>query len=95
MTPVLGVQGLELARGTREILRGVDLSVHGGELVALMGLSGSGKTTVLRAIAGIETFGGGHIEVDGPRARRLGAARRRPAPQGRGWCSSSTVCGIT
>ena len=66
MTPeVLRVQGLELARGSRQILRGVDLIVGEGELVALMGLSGSGKTTVLRAIAGLETFGAGRIEVDG------------------------------
>ena len=36
-----------------------------GELVALMGLSGSGKTTVLRAVAGLEPFSGGRITVDG------------------------------
>ncbi|MCC6992826.1 MAG: amino acid ABC transporter ATP-binding protein [Acidobacteria bacterium] len=81
MTPVLGVRGLELARGTRQILRGVDLGVHTGELVALMGLSGSGKTTVLRAIAGLETFGGGRIEVDGlvldGSARHLGDLHRK------------------
>lgn len=81
MTPVLDVRGLELARGTRQILRGVDLSVHAGELVALMGLSGSGKTTVLRAIAGLETFGGGRIDVDGlgldGSARHLGDLHRK------------------
>ena len=36
-----------------------------GELVALMGLSGSGKTTILRAVAGLEPFSAGHVEVDG------------------------------
>lgn len=81
MRPVLGVRGLELARGTREILRGVELTVHEGELVALMGLSGSGKTTVLRAIAGLEIFGGGQIEVDGlvidGSARHLGDLHRK------------------
>lgn len=65
MGAVLDARGLELARGTRAILRGVDLSVAAGELVALMGLSGSGKTTILRAIAGLEPFGGGAITVDG------------------------------
>ena len=64
-TRVLGVEGLRLARGSREILRGVDLQVAPGELVALMGLSGSGKTTILRAVAGLEPFGGGRIDVDG------------------------------
>ena len=62
---VLAVQGLELARGARQILRSVDLTVGTGELVALMGLSGSGKTTVLRAIAGLEGFAAGRIDVDG------------------------------
>ena len=70
---ILTVDGLTLARGTRQILRGVDLHVGGGELVALMGLSGSGKTTILRAVGGLELFSGGRIDVDGlaldPRAR--------------------------
>lgn len=63
--PVLDVRRLELSRGARAILRGVDLTVGAGELVALMGLSGSGKTTILRAIAGLEPFGHGTIAVDG------------------------------
>lgn len=62
--PVLDVGGLRLARGTREILRGVDLAVETGEIVALMGLSGSGKTTILRSIAGLESFDAGEIRVD-------------------------------
>jgi ABC-type polar amino acid transport system ATPase subunit len=77
--PVLDVRGLRLARGTRQILRGVDLSVAHGEIVALMGLSGSGKTTVLRSIAGLERFDAGEIVVDGARlsgGMALGAARK-------------------
>ena len=61
---ILDVRGLELARGTRQILRGVDIGVRRGEVVALMGLSGSGKTTILRSIAGLERFDGGEIRVD-------------------------------
>ena len=53
-TAVLRIAGLRLARGGREILRGVDLAASGGEIVALMGLSGSGKTTLLRVVAGLE-----------------------------------------
>jgi ABC-type polar amino acid transport system ATPase subunit len=64
MTAVLEVRGLRLARGTREILRGVDVTVNAGEIVALMGLSGSGKTTVLRSIAGLESFDAGDVRVD-------------------------------
>ena len=64
-TPILHVEGLRLSRGTREILRGVDLTVADGEFVALMGLSGSGKTTILRAVAGLEPFTAGRVVVDG------------------------------
>lgn len=64
-TPVLSVRGLRLVRGERHVLRGVDLHVGPGELVALMGLSGSGKTTILRAIAGLEPFDAGTIDVQG------------------------------
>ena len=60
---VLDIRDLRLSRGTREILRGVSVSVARGEVVALMGLSGSGKTTILRSIAGLEPFDGGEIDV--------------------------------
>ena len=61
---VLHVRELRLARATREVLCGVDLDVPRGEVVALMGLSGSGKTTILRNIAGLEPFDAGEIRVD-------------------------------
>jgi ABC-type polar amino acid transport system ATPase subunit len=64
---ILTLDDLRLNRGTREVLRGVSLRVDRGELVALMGLSGGGKTTVLRAITALERFDGGTIEVDGVR----------------------------
>ena len=60
---VLAIEGLRLSRGTREILRGVDIAVTRGEVVALMGLSGSGKTTILRAAAGLESFEAGVIRI--------------------------------
>lgn len=62
---ILSIDDLRLRRGTREILRGVTFSVNRGELVALMSLSGGGKTTVLRTIAALEPFDGGTIDVDG------------------------------
>jgi polar amino acid transport system ATP-binding protein len=63
--PVLKVENLSLNRGRRAILRGVTFAVERGEIVALMGLSGGGKTTILRAIAALETFDAGTIDVDG------------------------------
>jgi len=59
----LRVCGLRLARGRRTILDGVDLHAEAGEIVALMGLSGSGKTTILRVLAGLERADAGEIEV--------------------------------
>lgn len=61
MSSILRVHGLKLKRGQREILRGVDLEVRAGEIVALMGLSGSGKTTILRVVAGLETRDAGEV----------------------------------
>lgn len=76
---VLNVRHLHLARGSRQVLRGVTLSAARGEIVALMGLSGSGKTTILRSIAGLEAFDTGEIAVADVTLRprmSAGAARR-------------------
>jgi polar amino acid transport system ATP-binding protein len=72
---ILEVRGLKLRRGTREVLRSITLQVKRGELVALMGLSGEGKTTILRAIAALEPFDGGSIVVG---QTELAASRRHP-----------------
>ena len=61
---ILQVRDLRLRRGARQILAGVGFDVSRGELVAIMGPSGCGKTTVLRTIAGLEPFDGGHIALD-------------------------------
>jgi polar amino acid transport system ATP-binding protein len=62
-TSALVARGVRLKRGSREILRGVDLHAETGELVALMGLSGSGKTTMLRVIAGLEPRDAGEVSA--------------------------------
>jgi len=84
-TPVLGVSDLWLSRGGQQVLRGVNLRVDRGERVALMGLSGGGKTTVLRTIVALDAFDAGKILVDGvdltagplPREARLRDLRRK------------------
>jgi ABC-type polar amino acid transport system ATPase subunit len=65
VSAALGLDGLRLARGATPVLNGVTLSVPRGSLVALMGLSGCGKTTVLRTIVGLEGFNGGAVVVGG------------------------------
>ena len=62
---ILHVEQLRLSRGAREVLRGVGFQVDRGELLVLMGLSGGGKTTILRAIAALEAFDSGVIAVEG------------------------------
>jgi ABC-type polar amino acid transport system ATPase subunit len=65
MSEILRIEALRLNRGAREVLRGVDMTARRGELLALMGLSGGGKTTILRSVAALETFNDGSIDVDG------------------------------
>jgi ABC-type polar amino acid transport system ATPase subunit len=64
---VLEVRDLDIRRGSRAIVRGVSFEVARGEIVAIMGASGAGKSTVLRAIAGLDPFAGGSIAIDGLR----------------------------
>ncbi|HKS07854.1 MAG TPA: ATP-binding cassette domain-containing protein [Gemmatimonadaceae bacterium] len=61
MSIALEVRALEVVRGKRTVLRGVDLDVAPGEVCALMGPSGAGKSTALRAIAALEPFTAGRI----------------------------------
>jgi polar amino acid transport system ATP-binding protein len=72
------VRDLQVDRGGRAVVRGVSFAARAGELLAITGASGSGKTTVLRAIAGLERFSGGAIELAGW-ARGPGALPRGAA----------------
>jgi polar amino acid transport system ATP-binding protein len=66
-SPTLVVRDLCVRRGEREVLRGVSLDVEPGTITALMGTSGAGKSTILRAIAALEPFDAGYIDVGGAR----------------------------
>lgn len=65
MTDPLVVRDLGLKRGERAILEGVSFEVRRGELCALMGASGAGKSTILRAVAALEPFDAGVVSFDG------------------------------
>jgi polar amino acid transport system ATP-binding protein len=62
---ILDVHSLEMRRGSRPIVSGISFSASRGEVLALMGASGAGKTTILRAIAGLDRIASGAIVVDG------------------------------
>ena len=84
----LEVRGVDLHYGAAQILRGVDLEVHRGEITCVLGRNGVGKTSLLRAIAGQHPVSRGDIVLEGrplaalkPHQRaRLGVAL---VPQGR------------
>lgn len=65
----LVVRGVALERGARLVLQGVTFSAGRGELLALMGASGTGKTSLLRAVSGLDPICAGEIQVGGVHLR--------------------------
>jgi branched-chain amino acid transport system ATP-binding protein len=63
--PILRVSGLRHAYGRAEVLHGIDLEVHPGEIVSLIGANGAGKSTTLMCISRIHRATAGRIEFDG------------------------------
>ncbi len=63
MSSVLSIRNVQLARGGRVLVSGLNLEAKAGDLIALRGPSGSGKTTILRAIAGLDPLEAGMIEI--------------------------------
>lgn len=61
----LRIENLKKSYGVVPVLKGIDLSVEQGDVVAVIGRSGSGKSTMLRCINGLEQFESGTIEVAG------------------------------
>jgi len=71
--PIVHVRGARRRYGTFEAVRGVDLDVHRGELVALLGTNGAGKTSFVELVEGLAPSDGGTVRVlghDPYRARR-------------------------
>jgi len=62
MSALLNVHDLKVAYGGINAVKGIDLHVHRGELVALIGANGAGKSSTLKAIAGLLTPAGGEIQ---------------------------------
>jgi branched-chain amino acid transport system ATP-binding protein len=65
MTALLDVSDLRGGYGRVEVLHGVDLQVHAGEIVALLGSNGAGKTTLNAIVCGLVPASGGRVTFDG------------------------------
>ncbi len=78
--PAISAQNLTLTLGTTEILKGIDLQVANGETLALLGPSGSGKSSLMALLTGLERTSGGSLSVAGQDFTKLdedGLARAR------------------
>lgn len=78
--PAVEVHDLHKSFGTHEVLSGVGLSADPGEVVSMIGSSGSGKSTFLRCINLLEQPSSGTIVVDGEEIRMKGGANGRSQP---------------
>ncbi|WP_022887062.1 amino acid ABC transporter ATP-binding protein [Glaciibacter superstes] len=85
---LLTVRGLQKSFGDNQVLHSVDLTVERGQVLVLIGSSGSGKTTVLRCLNGLEHADGGTVDVAGeltldfaarPTKKQFNALRDRSA----------------
>ncbi|MGR6035088.1 MAG: ABC transporter ATP-binding protein [Candidatus Nitrosoglobus sp.] len=63
--PLVKIRGLHFSHGSRSVFRGVDIDIQRGKITAIMGPSGTGKTTLLRLIGGQLCPDAGTVEVDG------------------------------
>ncbi len=62
---VIKAEGLEKSFGDNRVLKGIDLEIKKGEVIVIIGASGSGKSTFLRCLNCLEDPTGGHIYFDG------------------------------
>jgi branched-chain amino acid transport system ATP-binding protein len=85
---LLGVEALHAGYGRTEVLHGIDLSVHEGELVALIGANGAGKSTLLKTVVGMLAPKSGRVvlggaEISGVHPERLVRRGVALVPEGR------------
>jgi ABC-type branched-subunit amino acid transport system ATPase component/ABC-type branched-subunit amino acid transport system permease subunit len=93
---LLRCEGVKAAYGPMPVLFGIDLAVGDGEVVALLGTNGAGKSSLLRAVTGLLPSSAGHIVFDGQRidtrsVEAIATAGIAMVPGGRGVFPSLTV----
>src|SRR2546425_12762999 len=93
---LLEIDNLSLLYGRIQALHGISLNVDEGEIVALIGANGAGKSTTMRAVSGLRPVAGGRIRFKGEDITKLRADLRvirgiSQAPEGRGIFPGMTV----
>ena len=94
--PLLEVRDLKVSYGGIHALKGIDFKIGQGELVALIGSNGAGKSTTLKALAGLQHCAAAQLDYDGRPLQRLAAHHRvgegiALVPEGRGIFARLTV----
>jgi len=94
--PILAIENLHAAYGQSEVLHGLNFSVAPGEIVAVMGRNGMGKTTLMKTLMGIVPVKAGSIRVNGTEISEMKSHTRVArglayVPQGRMIFSTMTV----
>ncbi len=94
--PLLEVEHLKVNYGGIHALKGIDLHIAPGELVALIGSNGAGKSTTLKALAGLQHCSAGKLHYEGHSLHHMPAHQRVSAglalvPEGRGIFARLTV----
>jgi len=93
---MLGVSDMHVSYGQSEVLHGLDFQVAPGEIIAIMGRNGMGKTTLMKALMGIIPTRSGRVDVAGTDITRMKSFQRVKqgiayVPQGRMIFSTMTV----
>ena len=93
---LLDLQDVHVQMGVQEILRGVDLTLHEGEIVAVLGANGVGKTSLMRTISGIYRASKGRVlfgetDITHMASHRIVDLGLTQAPEGRQVFSAMTV----
>ena len=93
---LLAVKNLQVAYGGIQAVKGIDLHIESGELVALIGANGAGKSSTLKTLAGMQPASGGEIIYDGQsivgaQSHQLVRKGLALVPEGRGVFSRLSV----
>jgi branched-chain amino acid transport system ATP-binding protein len=96
MTSALQTHGVSVARAGRTVVREVDLEIPAGQVTALLGANGAGKSSLVLGLAGIVRFAGGHVSLDGRELtartpHRIRAAGIATVPEGHRILAALTV----